>query len=428
MATLGTTAVAADTELEDDATSVKSGGKHKKAASGVASWVGDAMSSVMSRNKSRNMDVDHFSALGDEDEDNQDKDSTRQKTTRRLSNHSTKSNKSAGGKGRSPPGTGLDSGKGSKKVMKALYDFSGSSDELSFKAGEQIVVVNEVLDDWWLGEVGGRKGLFPTNYAILIKTTETTTLAKSKNASSTSILGLGQLSLGSNKVSPEEAESRRTLVDPSESELSTSEDETDADSVKDWHPFDDRHRSSDPSSFNATPVVKQSTENTSVPRRNGAASSGGEDFKRRLSSSLAKLDVHQEPSQAIAATRPTTDASTSSPSSSPVKRMPPPPPPRRQSTAGIAGGPPPLPSRNLTPSRTHSSNFALHSLGPPALDRRAQSENSSPFESQSDLSYETVATTYASSSLDCAACGCNDFVEDPFRGHGLCANCTHSHN
>jgi hypothetical protein len=55
-----------------------------------------------------------------------------------------------------------------RKVVRALYDFSGSSDELAFKVGDEIVVVNEVLEEWWMGELAGRKGLFPTAYTEVI--------------------------------------------------------------------------------------------------------------------------------------------------------------------------------------------------------------------------------------------------------------------
>ncbi|KAI3608785.1 bar domain-containing protein [Moniliophthora roreri] len=51
-----------------------------------------------------------------------------------------------------------------RKVMRALHDFSGSSDELSFKAGDEIIVVNEVLEGWWMGDINGRRGLFPVPY------------------------------------------------------------------------------------------------------------------------------------------------------------------------------------------------------------------------------------------------------------------------
>ncbi|KAJ7195882.1 hypothetical protein C8J57DRAFT_1443090 [Mycena rebaudengoi] len=55
-----------------------------------------------------------------------------------------------------------------RKVVRALYDFSGSADELTFRTGDQIVVVNEVLDGWWMGELNGRQGLFPTPYTEVL--------------------------------------------------------------------------------------------------------------------------------------------------------------------------------------------------------------------------------------------------------------------
>ena len=55
-----------------------------------------------------------------------------------------------------------------KKLAKALYDFEGGSDELSFKAGTEIAILNEVLDDWWMGEVDGQTGLFPASYVEVL--------------------------------------------------------------------------------------------------------------------------------------------------------------------------------------------------------------------------------------------------------------------
>lgn len=70
-----------------------------------------------------------------------------------------------------------------RKVVRAIYDFNGSSDELSFKVGDEIMVVNEVLDDWWMGSLNGKQGLFPTPYtetvasktkkAVVLKRTRT---------------------------------------------------------------------------------------------------------------------------------------------------------------------------------------------------------------------------------------------------------------
>ena len=108
--------------------------------------------------------------------------------------------------------------------------------------------------------------------------------------------------------------------------------------------------------------------------------------------------------------------------------------------------PPPLPARNpsstlsapLLPSRTQSSSILLKPVALPGLTngsdpqvqvRRAYSENNSPFESTSELSFDAVAMTGKESRGvgKCAICSCADFVEDPFRGHNACAKCSHAH-
>ena len=94
VATTGTTGTGGDA-TDDTAQTSKSKGKskHKKEKSGVTSWVGDAMTSVMSRSKTsqaRNPDVDNFSALADDDVegDGQGKGKTH---VRQMSNRSAKS-------------------------------------------------------------------------------------------------------------------------------------------------------------------------------------------------------------------------------------------------------------------------------------------------------------------------------------------------
>lgn len=52
----------------------------------------------------------------------------------------------------------------------ALYAFDGqSAGDLSFKEGDQIKVVKKTdsTDDWWEGELRGKKGSFPANYCKL---------------------------------------------------------------------------------------------------------------------------------------------------------------------------------------------------------------------------------------------------------------------
>ncbi|GAA5973824.1 hypothetical protein JCM21900_005647 [Sporobolomyces salmonicolor] len=49
--------------------------------------------------------------------------------------------------------------------VKALFDFEGQTpEELPFRKGDVITVVECVYADWWKGELRGRVGIFPTNH------------------------------------------------------------------------------------------------------------------------------------------------------------------------------------------------------------------------------------------------------------------------
>ncbi|KAL7713732.1 hypothetical protein QTN25_008751 [Entamoeba marina] len=51
---------------------------------------------------------------------------------------------------------------------KVDYDYTAQGDdELTIQAGE-IVTLHEKCGDWWMGEVNGKKGLFPGNYVTLL--------------------------------------------------------------------------------------------------------------------------------------------------------------------------------------------------------------------------------------------------------------------
>lgn len=48
---------------------------------------------------------------------------------------------------------------------KALFDFTGSNnDEISFKTGDIISVIDAIDKGWWLGELNSKRGIFPVNY------------------------------------------------------------------------------------------------------------------------------------------------------------------------------------------------------------------------------------------------------------------------
>lgn len=70
---------------------------------------------------------------------------------------------------RVPPPTNLPSRQSSThdfdKHRKALFDFTGQNDdEISFKTGDIIAVIDEIDKGWWLGEVHSKRGIFPVNY------------------------------------------------------------------------------------------------------------------------------------------------------------------------------------------------------------------------------------------------------------------------
>jgi hypothetical protein len=144
----------------------ESGTKHNKRMS-VTGWASNAVSSIAGIGKK---DRDTFTALMDEDEEKDGADIPdvpRPSSTRSFSRKSPKV-KPADLPLESPRTNGRIlklSSQQEQKLVRALYDFSGSSDELSFRTGDEITVIHEVLDDWWLGvSKDGRKGLFPATY------------------------------------------------------------------------------------------------------------------------------------------------------------------------------------------------------------------------------------------------------------------------
>ncbi|KAF8127618.1 hypothetical protein EV363DRAFT_1298060 [Boletus edulis] len=134
---------------------------------GVTGWASNAVSSIAGLGKK---DRDAFTALMNEDEEKDGADTpdvSRPPSSISSSRKSPKV-KSADLPSESPRINGRilkPPSQQEKKLVKALFDFTGSSDELSFRTGDEITVIQEVLDDWWLGmHADGRKGLFPATY------------------------------------------------------------------------------------------------------------------------------------------------------------------------------------------------------------------------------------------------------------------------
>lgn len=66
------------------------------------------------------------------------------------------------------------SGQGAK-VFVALYDYDARTDEdLSFKKGEHLEIINDTQGDWWLARSKATKqeGYIPSNYVAKLKSIE----------------------------------------------------------------------------------------------------------------------------------------------------------------------------------------------------------------------------------------------------------------
>jgi hypothetical protein len=64
----------------------------------------------------------------------------------------------------------FDPGSVQRPSLRALYDFKGNGiDELSFKAGDVIFVVQEEREGWYQGELNGKRGFLPATYVERMK-------------------------------------------------------------------------------------------------------------------------------------------------------------------------------------------------------------------------------------------------------------------
>lgn len=68
-----------------------------------------------------------------------------------------------------------NSGGGSAKIFVALYDYDARTDEdLSFKKGEHLEIINDTQGDWWFAKSKATKheGYIPSNYVAKLKSIE----------------------------------------------------------------------------------------------------------------------------------------------------------------------------------------------------------------------------------------------------------------
>ncbi|CCM01681.1 uncharacterized protein FIBRA_03745 [Fibroporia radiculosa] len=359
----------------------------KLSVAGWASSAASAVSSVASRGK-KDKDKDNFSALRDDHDESSDEErSDDWGDTRRppsaLSSSSHKSRHRGSKSGASTPSTspqkpariskspyGVTPVKDTRKVVMALHDFAAaSSDELSFRSGDRIAVVNEVLDGWWMGELAGRRGLFPTTYTEALSSTGSLPSAPQLPLRPPEMLKQGEGSSAPGTLTIDADEGRRKYFGKRDFGASSDEE----------HPFGD-HNLAD----SQTPTYGR------FGSRDTLSSTGEDDEERLMPQRLSDFDE-----DAVYVKRPSERSSpVLRPSDLPVhttptKKPPPPPPPRRfPGHITAAPTPPPIPSRPLTlnsKSSQSSSNSLLAMAAMPTLPSNADVLTHSPFDSPKDI-------------------------------------------
>ncbi|KAF9007018.1 hypothetical protein BDQ17DRAFT_1389154 [Cyathus striatus] len=278
-----------------------------------------------------------------------------------------------------------------KKIVRALHDFNGSSDELSFRAGNEIVVIQEVLDEWWMGELDGRRGLFPANYVEAVPLNSKRPVPMPSHPSNITI-------------------TRPPLKDDYDNH-SVSEEGYGTSDIEEEREFSAQplahQRSPFYASFGDTMSITSTEEEKSVPVPS----------VRRQSPILEHTAYHSQPS-----TPPRSNGRldpshpdiaqqplirrTASESYPNTKKVPPPPPPRRASNAPTPV--PPIPDRRPNGAfKTNTYTSSVSSMSNHGYD-------TSPFDSALDLSAAPANE-------------CTQFKQNPFKPKGMCSNCFQFH-
>ncbi|KAF9816985.1 hypothetical protein IEO21_03750 [Rhodonia placenta] len=251
-----------------------------------------------------------------------------------------------------------------------MHDFAaGSTDELSFHAGDRIAVINEVLDGWWMGELGGKRGLFPTTYVEVLPSSLHPSAPALPQRPPAMTRGVGASAPPVLTTDTRRGRHKEGSTDERDYDVSSSDDE---------HPFGDHHFAD-----SLSPVHGQFDS--------GGGLSGEEDDEERLVPARKSSDsdndrVHRPPAERLVPPRRPMEQSLSAPAAR--KPAPPPPPPRRSTTtSGSAPTPPPIPSRpslHTKTSQSSSSSFATMASTPTMTPQDLDGLTNSPFDSPGD--------------------------------------------
>ncbi|KAF5327946.1 hypothetical protein D9758_016777 [Tetrapyrgos nigripes] len=406
----------------------------------VSGWASNAMGSLSGRGK-KAKDKDTFTTLDDDENPSQRSSEEEQNGYVTPGHKSQRSLTSLPGSLRRKSSRGKSKERGSphilprilkppsmqeKKAVRALYDFSGSADELSFRVGDEIVVVNEVLEGWWMGELRGKQGLFPTSYTEpappkppIPARPDTLGLLKSKSEPASA----SRDSLSSNGYND------------------------------DYGPSDDEVFGSQPLSPNHSPFFGGAMSHR--PDTESIASvDRGHDYDNRTNL-VAEISRHHDQQSTSSSSSLANSTSSFTPirpsairrlsaaevSNTPIpsgKKAPPPPPPRRSTTAIGNTASPPIPARRLSgfsgsapllipPPNNHNVYGNTNTTPGSSVSSHSPSMmyDTSPFESSSELNGN--GTGDRGGDAGGSNSGCTDFKQNPFKPKGFCNNCFQFH-
>ncbi|KAF5388481.1 hypothetical protein D9757_004716 [Collybiopsis confluens] len=387
----------------------ESADKHSRKMS-MAGWASSAMGSFSGRSK-KSRDKEQFSNLEDGSEDTSrgrpsldDVDWNLSSISSSLGNKSLSSlrggRKSGSSSPQIPPRILKPPSMQDRKVMRALYDFDGAADELSFKVGDEITVTSEVLDGWWLGELNGKQGLFPTPYTEVVPAKPPLPARPDRGNGSSHPGG-----------------SAHSISDDDDNYRANELDEGNIIGANTLSPYNSpfyggpaspmaaHHASNDAESILSSLVSEGEDENDHLVKSRQATTA-----PRSLLAAFVTPSMPQRSSSDVSS------ASNSSSGAGGVKKgPPPPPPPRRMTPAPVAT--PPVPARR--PSAPQSKSFGMSSR--PGFSSSHSSISSlvydtSPFESATELESPLGRKE-----------GCGNFKQNPFKPKGMCSNCLEFH-
>ena len=319
----------------------------------------------------------------------------------------------------------------STRIRRALYDFTATNtDELTMIPGDEIQVISEPSESWWLGECRGRRGLFPVSYTedvpqkpplparllSLSSTSRLSALQSRNNApNDTGALGLRR------RDSTESSDRKESL------ELGD-EDE----------PFGD-HYSTTPSRQRSPTIVSPETSDREDDERGFLVGQAG--------SSSSAIGADAASLSAGGGIRKLTRSLS--------KKGPPPPPPVRRSHTITSSTPGKSATQTVQTVGQGASPFLSPTTTAVRLHKKRHSGGTvlakSPFDSHRDHEDEGSASPGTASHRgrsqgrasgfnlgnesddgvkrpeECSTCDCDEFQQNPFKADGYCKGCFHHH-